>query len=106
MKILPRDAQTLEVGGLRELAAANATHVRDTIRAALTPSVPRLDLDLSGVSFLDSSGLGALIALHKSMLSQGGVLRLLHPAPNVMQILELTRLHRVLEIVRTAGTGG
>ena len=99
MNIHPRDPQTLEISGLVELAAANAAQVRDTIRAALTPSHIRLDLDLSGVRFLDSSGLGALISLHKTLRSQNGAVRLVKPASNVRQILELTRLHRVFEIV-------
>lgn len=106
MKIHMREDQTLEISGLKELAAANAARVRDEIRAALAPSTTRLDLDLSGMTFLDSSGLGALIALHKTMRSQNGVLRLLRPEPNVLQILELTRLHRVLDIVQTPETPG
>lgn len=106
MKIHMREDQTLEIGGLKELAAANAARVRDEIRAALAPSTTRLDLDLSGMTFLDSSGLGALIALHKTMRAQNGALRLLRPEPNVLQILELTRLHRVLDIVQTPEAPG
>jgi anti-sigma B factor antagonist len=98
MKILHRDPQTLEVQGLLELTAANAAQLRDDIRAALKPSNTWLEIDVSGVTFMDSSGLGALISLHKSMRSQNGALRLLNPSTNVRQILELTRLHRVLEI--------
>ena len=100
MKILPRDAHNLEVTGLVELGAANSGKVRDDIRAALNPSITQLDLDFSGVTFLDSSGLGALISLHKTLRSQNGTVRLLNPAPNVRQILELTRLHRVFEVIQ------
>ena len=99
MKIIPGDPQTLEVSGLLELVASNAAQVRDDIRAALTPSTTVLDIDLSGVTFLDSSGLGALISLHKSLRSQNGTVRLVNPSLNVRQILELTRLHRVFEIL-------
>lgn len=99
MKILNQDPQKTEVTGLAELVAANAAQVRDDIRNALPPGVTILDLDLSSVTFLDSSGLGALISLHKTMRSRNGTVRLINPAPNVRQILELTRLHRVFEIV-------
>jgi len=51
------------------------------------------------MTFLDSSGLGTLISLHKTLRARNGTVRLLKPAPNVQQILELTRLHRVFEIV-------
>jgi len=98
MNIQSTDPQTAVVTGLMELVAANATQVRDEIRAALPASTIRLDLDLSSVTFLDSSGLGMLISLHKTLRSRNGMVRLLKPAPNVRQILELTRLHRVFEI--------
>ncbi len=101
MKILTPTPQTLEVTGLIELGAANAGQVRDAIRAALKPSHTTLNLDLSTVTFLDSSGLGTLISLHKSLRAQNGAVRLIKPAANVSQILELTRLHRVFEIVNS-----
>lgn len=99
MNIQNKDPQTSVISGLQELAAGNATQVRDEIRAALPAATLNLELDLSGLTFLDSSGLGTLISLHKTMRSRNGTVRLLKPAPNVMQILELTRLHRVFEIV-------
>lgn len=99
MNIQNKDAQTTVVTGLLELVAANAAQVRDEIRTALPASTLNLDLDLSALTFLDSSGLGALISLHKTLRSRNGTVRLLKPAPNVLQILELTRLHRVFEII-------
>lgn len=95
------DGNTLKVGGLTELNATNAAAFRDEVRAALTSTLTTLDVDLSTTTFLDSSGLGALIALHKTMATRGGCLRILKPTPTVLQILELTRLHRVLEIRQT-----
>ncbi len=99
MNIQSTEPKTAVVTGLLELVAANATQVRDEIRAALPATVMQLDLDLSSLTFLDSSGLGTLISLHKTLRSRNGTVRLLKPAPNVRQILELTRLHRVFEIV-------
>jgi anti-sigma B factor antagonist len=100
MKIL-HQGTTLLVGGLTELNAANASGFRDAVRGALTPQITQLDVDLSETNFLDSSGLGALIALHKTLAASKGVLRILQPTPTAQQILELTRLHRVFEIVKT-----
>ena len=99
MKIQSPTPQTLLVTGLLELVAANAGQIRDAIRAELKPAHTELVLDMSGMTFLDSSGLGVLISLHKSLRQQNGTVRLLKPAPSVHQILELTRLHRVFEIV-------
>jgi anti-sigma B factor antagonist len=99
MKIQNKDPQTTLVTGLAELVATNAAQVRDEIRAALPATTVYLDLDLSTLTFLDSSGLGTLISLHKTLRSRNGTVRLLSPAPNVQQILELTRLHRVFDII-------
>jgi len=49
---------------------------------------------------VDSCGLGALVALHKTAAARGGVLRLINPTPPVQQILELTRMHRIFEIIK------
>jgi anti-sigma B factor antagonist len=98
MKIQPQ-GNTLLISELPELNAANAGGIRDAVRAALTPQCTTLDIDLSETHFLDSSGLGALIALHKTVAISHGTVRILHPTPTARQILELTRLHRVFEIV-------
>lgn len=41
-----------------------------------------------------------LISLHKMTCSRNGIVRLLNPTPGVLQILELTRMHRIFEIVK------
>lgn len=89
----------LSISELPELNATNSAGLRDEIRAALQPSQTELELDLSATRFIDSSGLGALVALQKTMRARNGQLRLLRPSPVVLQVLELTRLHRVLDIV-------
>jgi anti-sigma B factor antagonist len=99
MKI-EQQAKTLLLSGIHELAAANSTSFRDDARAALKDGITTIDVDLSLTRFVDSSGLGALIALHKTMCARGGTVRIINPTPNVEQILELTRLHRVFEIVK------
>jgi anti-sigma B factor antagonist len=67
----------------------------------MTDEQQNIEIDLSQTRFVDSCGLGALIALHKTACDRKGWMRLVNPTPAVQQILELTRLHRILEIVRT-----
>lgn len=92
--------KTLLISGIPELNAANAGQFRDQARAAILPEHSRVDLDLSITRFVDSSGLGALIALNKLMNTRQGHVRILNPMPAVQQILELTRMHRVFEIAK------
>lgn len=94
------NGEVLAVGGISELAAGNASQVRDEVRAALKEKHAAIEFDLSGTTFLDSSGLGSLISLHKTMMGRSGSVRLKNPTPVATQVLELTRMHRIFEIVR------
>ena len=93
------EGDTLQISGMNELGSSNAPWFRDQVRKALGDQERNIEIDFSQVVFLDSSGLGALIALHKTALSRNGRLRLLNPAPQARQILELTRMNRVFEII-------
>lgn len=68
-------------------------HMEEAIGAA-----PRVLVDLSGVSFLDSTGLGVLVqALNASKLSEGQ-LRVVISDPNVLKVFEMTSLDGVFDI--------
>lgn len=99
MNIQPQ-GNTLAVSDVTELNAGNATSFRDQVRAAFVGTQNNIDIDLSQMKFVDSAGLGALVALRKTAGEHNGGVRLINPSPHVQQILELTRLHRVFEIVR------
>jgi anti-sigma B factor antagonist len=58
-------------------------------------------VDLTEVRFIDSSGLGALIAAYKSVTANGGVLTLAGLQTQVRSVFELTRLHRVFKVFET-----
>lgn len=55
-------------------------------------------LDLSRVEFVDSSGLGAIVAALKSLRSGGGELALCQPSDQVKTLLEITGLDRIIKI--------
>src|SRR6267142_4174787 len=90
----------LSISGIKELCAANSNSFKDQIRASMTDDQKVIEIDLSQTLFVDSCGLGALIALHKTTCSRNGMVRLVNPTPPVQKILELTRMHRIFEIVK------
>ena len=57
-----------------------------------------LVIDLRGVRFVDSSGLGAMVSGFKNASSRNGNLKLSGLQLQVKSMFELTRLHRVFEI--------
>jgi anti-anti-sigma factor len=57
------------------------------------------DVDLSGVSFMDSSGLRVLIAHHQRLADTEQPLRILRPSRPVLRLLEITGLSDELHVV-------
>ena len=74
--------------------------VESKISDAADDGVERLILDLSGVEFIDSAGLGALMILYGNMKVRGGQLRIVAPAAKVLDVLKLTHTDSILKIDR------
>jgi anti-sigma B factor antagonist len=55
-------------------------------------------LDLSGVEFADSSGIGCILRLQRLAVERGGTLSLAGLQPGIRSLFELVQLHRVLDI--------
>jgi anti-sigma B factor antagonist len=84
----------LEVAG--EVDLSSADQLRDTAIAALTPYGGTLRIDLAGVTFMDSTGLRALMAIYEYAGDQHRVL-IQNPRRNVQRILEITGLDQIFE---------
>jgi anti-anti-sigma factor len=78
------------------LNMAAAPELRKYLDEVFEDGSNRLVLDLSETSFIDSSGLGALIGALKRARSRGGDLRIAAPSEQVRMVLGLTNLDRVL----------
>jgi len=75
-----------------------ATAVRREVQRVVDEGHTRLALDLSGVEFIDSSGLGALVSGLKTARTAGGDLRLVAASEQVAGVLRLTNLDRILRV--------
>ncbi len=96
---MAESGETLRITSVQQLGEANARAFRDWVRSALGPGHRNIEIDLAQTAFIDSAGLGALIALHKTAVGRQGRLTLRNPQPGVRQILALTRLDGLFEIV-------
>jgi anti-sigma B factor antagonist len=74
----------------------SSPEIKQRFVEAVAQGRARLIVDLGDVSFIDSSGLGALISGLKAARAAGGYLRIVRPNDQARMILELTTLHRVL----------
>lgn len=84
--------------------AASAIQFKDAMRAAAAAETGRVVLDLGRVDFIDSSGLGAIVAVMK-MLAPERRLDLAAPTPNVERVLKLTRMDSVFTVHSDADSG-
>ena len=80
------------------LTAATAPQLRDKIKQFVEADTTELLLDIHAVTFLDSSGLAAMVSGLKSARERGGWLRLAGAAPQVASVFKLTMLDRVFEL--------
>ena len=95
------DAAVITVGESR-IDAAVAIQFKDRLREAAADGPGRVVLDLGQVEFLDSSGLGAVVAAMKQ-LGAGRRLELAALTPTVAKVFRLTRMGKVSTIPAPAG---
>lgn len=93
--------ETARVSAVEELGIANCKRFRDAVRGVIEelPENGTVEIDLSETAFLDSSGLGTLIALKRIAQERQGRVRLINPAPQAKRLIELTRIHQIFDIV-------
>ena len=74
-----------------------APDLRNAVSAAVQAGRRRVVVDLAGVEFMDSSGLGALIASLKTARQAGGDLRIAGANEQVALVLQLSNVDRILK---------
>ncbi len=76
----------------------DSASVREKLIALLDEGVSNLTLDLSGLDYVDSSGLGVLISIHKRCLQKGGKMTITGLRGMVEELFKLTRLDLVFNV--------
>lgn len=91
----------LHCDGRLNMVAAPA--LRTAVELAVDGGSHHVVVDLAGTSFVDSSGLGALVAGLKKARQAGGDLRIAGAGEQVTAVLALTNLNRVLRPYTSVG---
>lgn len=91
---IERKGDTMVVLPEGDLDVVNAAVLRKVLQEVLDRrDTAHLQVDMSSVTFLDSSGLGMLVAAKRAAEAQGATLRLREPGPVVRMVLEVTNLY-------------
>src|SRR5579883_347742 len=74
--------------------------LRDLVNGLLAEGKQYFVLNLTGVEYMDSSGLGQLVSIWTSIRNKKGHMTVLRPSKRLARLLEITRLDTVFEIVQ------
>lgn len=99
LKIAERTADgvvILELKG-KLMGGPDANHFRDTVVRLTEEGRKSILVDLSGVSWIDSTGLGVLISTYTTVCKAGGALKLLKLTKRIHNLFVITQLITVLE---------
>lgn len=88
--------ETLYVSG--ELDIATAAMLERTVAATLDGQGGEFRLDISGMTFMDSTGAQALVHVHNRVESLGRRLVIVSPTRPVRRVLEIMGLDRVIDV--------
>jgi anti-sigma B factor antagonist len=82
----------------RLVAGEETTQLRDTVKALQAASKLQVVLNLEGVDYIDSTGLGTLVMCHTGLEKLQGGLRLLNLSPRNLELLVLTKLTSIFHL--------
>jgi len=104
--------KTRQAGGVtivdisgRIVLGGESAAVRDTICELLDEGRKQLLLNLAEVDSIDSVGLGSLVGAASSVRRQGGDVKLFNLTNKVTDIMQMTKLYTVFEVVKDEAAG-
>lgn len=100
MKATTRSADSVEIISLQGKITIGSgdTQLREVISNAINAGKTNILLDLSGVTTIDSSGIGELVGSYTTVTNRGGKLKLLHLPAKLNELLHVTQLITVFEV--------
>lgn len=97
------NATIVEVAGRVTLGAAGPS-IQDTVQELVDSLHTNIIIDLGGITYLDSSGLGQLVASAATVASRGGAIKLLNLTERIYDLMLLTKLCTVFSIYADEAT--
>src|SRR3712207_6316891 len=91
-----KERETVVVSLDRQLVISNQEELRQTILGELQRGTRQFELDFGRTGYVDSSGLGALVALSRRVKERGGELCIANLNNDLQTLLHLTKLDTLL----------
>jgi anti-sigma B factor antagonist len=103
---------TRQVGGVtivdisgRIVLGEESASLRDLIRDLLSKGRKQILLNLGAADYIDSAGLGSLVGASASVRKQGGELKLLDLPDKIVDVMQITKLYTVFDILKDEAAG-
>ncbi len=93
-----RDGRSARLATVGDLDLDSAPKLLTEVAGQLEAGVRELVIDLAGLVFIDSSGLGTLVGCWRRAQQAGATLIVANPGPDVSMTLEITGLDQILPI--------
>jgi len=94
MTTVEKDGQRAEVKPGRDIVASMADELRQTLKEVVSVGIKELVINLSGVTMIDSVGIGLLIAAHNSLNKEGGKLVIKNASKEIDELFKSMRLNQ------------
>jgi anti-sigma B factor antagonist len=94
------DVSVVSLNG-RIVLGEESTSLRERVKALIADGKKKIVLNMSNVTYIDSAGLGILVAAHVSAKNQGAALYLSNLGDKFNDVLQLTRLMTVFSVYTT-----
>jgi anti-sigma B factor antagonist len=91
------DVSVVDAAGRITLGEGSSA-LRDMLRDMVAKGQKKILLNLSEVSYIDSSGIGELVSGFTTVTNQGGALKLLGLTKRVKDLLQITKLYTVFDV--------
>jgi len=100
LKITSREVEGVAVLALegRIVLGEESNALRENVKKLLAENKKDIVLNMSNVTYIDSAGLGTLVASHHSARSQGAALKLSNLGSKFQEVLQVTRLLTVFDV--------
>src|SRR5260370_19036146 len=98
LKMSQREVDGVTVVALdgRIVLGEESNALREKLKGLLTEGKKKIVLNVNNITFIDSAGLGTLVASHHTAKKEGASLRLCHLDTKFQQVLRITKLLTVL----------
>jgi anti-sigma B factor antagonist len=103
LKMSQREVDGVTVVALdgRIVLGEESNALREKIKSLVADGKKKIVLNMDNVTFIDSAGLGTLVAAHHSAKAQGAILKLCHLGTKFQEVLQITKLMTIFDVNNT-----